>query len=297
MRQLILDAAAIKLAATKLSGSPIFAGPEGHLLAPGVIDVVDGNPPSGEPPWTPSNDLTRLLVAGAEACREINFQARAALEPSSRRRALKALTVPVCSLMDVVLPVTKRLDDKELIRHREASWSAHDKTTYLTVGRRFRKHRHQGPVRKVRNELGAHLDLNAFGPAAPKLQADDVLGAMGDALVLLMLSINHPAEAFSWVRCLGAIDADLDVVETMQSYPLTMRWVVDSRGVVRDVLPPRLAEDPRHLVRADVCSAIESYNQLVAAAAPKLPTITIAFQPGPAHVNDAAVIRPHDGQS
>lgn len=262
MPRLILDRAAIELAAAKLSGSSIYGGPDGGLLAPGVIDVIEPASEAEEQPWCPWNDIARLFVAATEAGRDIALQAQAAHDPRTRRRALKTLTVPVCSLMDVVQAITRAFDAERPRRHR-ANWPARDRETYQQVGRRFRKKRLNGPVRTVRHKLGAHLDPDAFSPTAPRLNPDDLLGAMGDALMLLVLGLNHPSEHFTWIRCLGTVPPEFDIVETMQSYPATVRWVVDPSGHVRDVLPLRLAKDPRQQIQADLFDTVRTYNELV----------------------------------
>lgn len=260
MAKLIIDEAAMNLAMAKLAGSPIFAGPDGNLLAPRIIDLVEGD--DERQAWQPANALSQHIVLGGEACRDILFHTPAAVEPRTRRRALKALTVPVCSLMDVVEAVRRELNAEGPRRFRE-EWPAQDRATYTSVGRRLRKTRLNGPVRKVRHKLGAHLDPDAFNTANLKLDPNDLLGAMGDALVLLMLSMNHPSSYFSWIRCLGQVGPDAEVVETMFSYPACVRWVVDPDGRVTDVLPVRLAEDPRRQIQPDVYAAIAAYNELV----------------------------------
>lgn len=272
MPQLILDEAAMRLAMAKLPGSPIFVGPDGGLLAPGVVDLVEGEHGDGDQ-WQPADPLTRRLVLGAEACRDIVFHAPSVLERRTRRRAMKTLTVPVCSLMDVVEGLRREMNDDKSRAHR-LSWPKRDQQTYTRVGRRLRKTRLQGPVRKVRHKLGAHLDPEAFDVVNRKLSADDLLGAMGDALILLNLSLNYPSEFFGWIRWLGTVNADRAVVETMFSYPACVRWVVDGEGRVVDVLPVRLAEDPRGEIEPDLRSAVVAYNEMIGATGSSMSPIS-----------------------
>lgn len=276
MHPLILDEAALKLAATKLANSPIFAGPDGNFLAPGIIDVVEGGDgKGGEPRWSPANPLTQLLVAGTEACRDITLLAPSVLDARTRRRALKMLTVPVCSLMDVVHKALGLLNAPTPTRYR-GRWPATDQTTYSQCWKRLRKQHTRGPTRRMRDMLAAHVDPSAFSAVGPSIDADAVLGAMGDSLALLLLSLNHPG-SFSWFRRLESVDPEHQVVELMQCYPLCISWVVDPSGHVTDVLRARLAEDPLRLVQAEVHSALGTYNQMVTTVASKLPVLTATF--------------------
>jgi hypothetical protein len=273
MGRLLIDDAALSLVMKKLPNSPVLAGADGGLLTPGVINVVDDPDEGPDPPWSPANEHARLIVAGAEACREIAFLAGAALERETRARALKSLTVPICSLMDVVNTMLSTLNADAARAYRDASWPDHDRATYRQVSRRLRRKRTQGPVRRVRHSLAAHLDQDAVSGRRPRLEVSELLGAMGDALVLLQLGLNYPSEHFTWIRFLGRYSSEHDVVETMQSYPATLRWIVDKSGRVQDVLPVRLASDPRHCVQEDITRGIEVYNEMAKRLDPTTPQI------------------------
>ena len=262
MHPLILDDAALKIATAKLADVPILTGPDGKFLAPGIIVMVEGNAEVGEPPWRPANPLTQLLVAGTEACRDIELHAPGVLETRTRRRTLKVLTVSVCSLMDVVQKALTVLNTRAASCYRQL-WPAPDQATYDQAWKRLRKQHMRGPVRRVRDQLGAHVDSSVFSSGGPSVDADAVLGAMGDSLVLMLLILNHP-RSFSWFRRLESIDEEHHVIEVMQFYPLCISWVVDSSGRVTDVLPEvRLAEDPLRLVQRELHSAIGTRNRMV----------------------------------
>jgi hypothetical protein len=261
---LVLDESAIALAVSKLDGAPVFAGPGGDLLAPGVIDLV--NDESIGERWQPGDERTRLLVLGAEACSEVIFCAERLAGPPMQRRAMKGMVVPVCSLMDVVDALLKSLND-ERSRLRRRDWSAEDET-YVGVARRLRKLRLNGPVRRARNRLGAHLDPDAFDEPALLPGMSELLGALGDALVPLMLAFNHGSQAFAWIRGIAQTVGDgFHVVETMFEYPLCVRWITDEVGRVKDVGLLRLASDPRGPLREEVTKAVAVYNRLATASA------------------------------
>lgn len=272
MPKLILDAAAIHIATQKLAGRTIFSGPNGGLLAPGVVDLVDDD--AGSNRWQPADERTRLLALGGEACRDLVFLAEGFAKPETRRRASKALSVPVCSLMDVVTKLGAKLNDEESRRARQA-WPQHDQKLRNEVGKRLKKQRLRGPVRKVRNKVGAHLDTKAFVDDAQvtKLKAEDLLGAMADALVLLMLALKHP-NVFAWIRGHGFTqDARYRLVETMFGFPIAVSWMTDLDGHVQDVSIVRIAEDPRLEVQDSLLAAVEAYNDMVDTAGLSIPKI------------------------
>ncbi len=266
---LILDDHARKIAMERLTGQPIFAEPDGSFFRPGVIDLLDGD--RTESPWLPSNDRTRGIVLGAEACKEIVFQAERIREPHHRGRVLKTMCVPVCSLMDVLQSLMHAFDKPEWRTAREA-WPPHDQEFYLTIGRRLRKTHMKGPVRRVRHALGAHLGLEA-AHGGVRIPADDLLSALGDSLILLMLMLHYP-RAFSWIRPVGVLkDGGGRVVDTMNEYPLCLRWLTDMDGHVKDVGNIRLADDPLHELHPHIVNATASYNMMVRELRSSLGTI------------------------
>lgn len=275
MAKLILDEAAMQLAMTKLAGSPIFAGPDGGLLAPGIVDLIEGE--DGARSWQPGDKRTSLIVLGGEACRDLVFHAPTFAESETRRRAMKSLVVSVCNLMDVTSGLLTEFNDEASRSHRRA-WPRADQDTYTSVGRRLRKQRLRGPVRRVRDKLGAHLDPTAFAEKNLRLRETDLLGAMGDALVLLMLSLNHPARSFAWIRWLAqSTDGQHTLVETMFDYPACVCWVTDREGHVKEVGPVRTAEDPRWQIQEHIRAATATYNEMVGLADVSLPLIRITW--------------------
>jgi hypothetical protein len=270
MPKLIMDEATMQMLVSKLRGYPVHLGPNGGLLQPGVVDVVDGN--EEQSPWQPGDARTKLIVLSAEACSEIVFSAERFDDRSARTRTLKNLTVPVCSLMDLVHRMLSSLNDGESRAMRQ-QWPVADQNLYIDAGRRLRKVHLNGPVRKVRHALGAHLDPDVF-QGETRLKTEDCLQAMGDVLILFQLALNHAARAFSWIRPIGRSDDGTRLmVETMYDYPACVRWVTDSDGRVLDVKGVFLAADPRHDVRDRMLPAIDTYNRLVKSAEVRLPTI------------------------
>lgn len=68
----------------------------------------------------------------------------------------KAMTVPICTLMEVVHERLSLLNSEEARQERN-SWPPADQATYLNLGRRLKQDHMRGPVRMFRNKLGAHL--------------------------------------------------------------------------------------------------------------------------------------------
>ncbi len=269
MPKLIIDEAALRLTAAKLSGQPVFAGPDGEFLDPGVVEVLD----EGSERWQPADERTKLVVLGAEACRDLVFHVERISDPTHRRRVLKGMSVQVCTLMDVVASLLTNLNDRRA-RDLRKSWPVTDQATYRDVGRRLGKKRIQGPVRKVRNKLGAHLDANAIGDRSLRLPVDELLGAMGDSLVLLLLAVNHCSSAFTWIRGLGVTeDGTHRIVETMDSYPVCIRWLTDAEGRVQDVGFVQLTADPRRVIQDHIVVAVHTYNALRKLESSALPEI------------------------
>lgn len=274
MPKLILDDAANRIAMEKLAGRPIFGGPDGGLLSPGIVDLIDEETKVNG--WQPADERTRLLVLGGEACRDLVHHADGFAKPETRRRASKTLSVPVCNLMDVVTKLRAKLNDQECQRGRQ-TWPRHDQKLYKDVGKRLKKQRLRGPVRTVRNKIAAHLDIEAFDDTRVKLKVEDLLGAMGDALTLLMLCLNHPTHMFAWIRGHGlAEDGQHRLVETMFGFPAAVCWLTDLDGHVEDVSIVRIAEDPRWEVRTSLLGTIGAYNDMVAATGLPIPKIWTA---------------------
>ena len=271
MPKLIIDEATMEMIAGKLEGKQIFMGSDGDLLKPGIINLVDEDATRGR--WQPWDKRTKLVVLGAEACREIVFSSQRFEEQGARNRVMKNLTVPVASLMDIVLELHASLGDEES-RKRRSIWPETDRENFTKTARCLRKIHTQGPVRKTRHKLGAHLDPDVFGGDEKRLRWEELLLAMGNALILLGLSLNHAAPTFSWIRAAGSSsDGSAQLVETMIAYPACVRWKTDVDGRVLDVDTITLASDPRLEIQEQIHAALHVYNHLIRAAGTKLPPI------------------------
>lgn len=259
MPKLIIDEAAQKLAAKKLAGAPLYAGPGGELMDHGVVDLVDDG---GEHAWQPGGDRTRALALAVEACHDMVASATAVLNArSSRMRAIKAMVVPACNLMDAVHRLHGLLND-QACRDNRNTWPPNDRSTYREAARRLRRTHLRGPVRTARNKVGAHLDPDVYDQRVV-LSLDDLMAAFGDCLMVLLLALNHGSVCFSWVRSLGSLPTGEPVVETMFSYPMVVRWVTDASGNVVDVFGfGRLAADPLNELQEHVVNAASMYNSL-----------------------------------
>ncbi|BBA69302.1 hypothetical protein [Geobacter sulfurreducens] len=270
--KLIFDEATMENLIPKLSGHPIYAAPGGGLFTPGIVDILGEEGTSDR--WQPGNDLTRQLVLGAEACRDVLFYINQFLDPKTRRRAINRMAVPVCSMIDVVLQLLTVTNHEEARKIRDNSWPPHDRDTYQKVARRLRKNKAHRSIRKVRNKIAAHLDSDIFTDRTTRLTPDDILAPLGDCLILLMLSINYPSEWFCWIRPVGLLeDKQHLVVETMYSYPLCIRWISDLEGHVKDVDSMMIAADPRHELQEPIMETVGTYNSLIKAVNSQLAPI------------------------
>ena len=134
--KLIIDESTLKLISKKIIGHPIYAGTNGDLLSPGIIDIFSEQ---SSDQWQPGNERTKQLILGIEACRDVLFYLNQYLDPKTRRRAMNRMTVPICSLIEVVrelLAVTNDLQSRQI---REFSWPMSDYNTYTTITRRLKK--------------------------------------------------------------------------------------------------------------------------------------------------------------
>jgi hypothetical protein len=279
MPKLIIDKATLDKIANVMGDRPIIMGPDGNMLAPGVVDLLEAH--DGPPRWSPNDDRTRMLVLAVEACRDVLFYREQAIDAKLRQRAIRSMTVPICKLMDVVVALMSKMSDQASRAVRD-QWSLADQQTYEHVGRRLKKEHSKGTVRRVRNKLGAHLDADVFTMPGLRIELKDVLGALGDCVVLLTLSMNYPSRWFSWIRGLGlSPDGTQRAVETMYEYPLCVRWITDLDGHVTHMGPAILAEDPRHELRGHVFDAAYAYNQVVHETGTSLPFITMHETSGP----------------
>jgi hypothetical protein len=271
--KLIINDSTIQMLMEKIPGFPIHAGPGSYLLEPGVCDLVDGNEKSN--PWQPGDRRTRLLVLAGEACRQISFELERFHEVHARKRILKNLSIPICSLMDVVVELQKFLNDESCGEIRRF-WPISDQESFAQLGRRIRKVHQQGQVRTLRHKIAAHLDTEAFDLGDLNPSPKILLEALGDTLIVLMLSFNHKAYAFSWIRPVVSLDEGQKLlVDTMFDCPFAVRWVTDVEGNVLDVAQISLAADPCKPVQESVLGALHGYNFLVQQTGAELPEMYI----------------------
>lgn len=269
--KLIMDEAALQLMAKKLPGFPVYAGPDGNLLTPGIVDLLNEEITEH---WQPSNQHTEQLVLGIAACRDILFYLDQFLEPKTRKRAMNRMAVPICSLIDVVKKLLSVNNDSRSLEIRNISWPSSDHITYKKLSKRLKKMNANSPVRRVRNKLAAHLDSEIFTAKVPSLSTDDILEPLGDCVVLLMLSINYPTEFFQWIRPIGILEDKKHLaVETMHSYPICVRWITDLNGHVKDIESITLATDPCQELQTEIMDMVSVYNNMIKVVNSKLPPI------------------------
>lgn len=277
MPKLIIDQQARNLILDRLPGQPIYAQPDGSILDPGVIDLVDDTAPTGA--WNPANAIARGVVLGVEACKEIVFQAERFKERSRQGRTLKAMTVPVCSLMDVLKMLLGAFNTPDWCEERK-KWPPHDQEFYRSAGRRLKKDHMSGPVRKIRHKIGAHLDFDA-AQGGNQISADQLLHAMADSLMMLLQMLNHPSSC-SWIRAVATLDnGEGYVVDLMEQYPICLRWVTDINGHAKDVGYLQLAANPLNDLKLPIEEAIGSHNMMVMESKCSRPMIKVVTTSGP----------------
>lgn len=260
MGQIVIDPSALKVAASSLPGRPVYGGPNGGLLDPGVFEVLEDGPDSAEK-WQPGDERTRLLVLARESCCDVLFHVDAVCDASRSKRALKQLTVNVCCLMDVVARLLSSLNDS-LSQETRQAWPRADRETFKKAKKRLNKVRTKGSVRNIRNKLGAHLDPEVLLSGELRVPPRDLLAALGDSLVLLQLVLNH-SRAFAWVRFLGQTDEGSRIVETMFQYPAAVRWKTDANGEAQELDSIFIAADPRHEIGRTIMESVAAYNRMV----------------------------------
>lgn len=270
MPKLIVDANAMEMLKLRMSGFQIHMGPDGRMLEPGVVDLLDDHP--SRDPWQPLNQRTKQAVLGTEACREILFCAKRLEEQVSRRRTMKNMTLSIWNLMKSVKSLSSSLNDEEWASARRA-WRPEAQQIYRAATKRVNKAVEKGPVTRIRHQLVAHLDPEIF-QNAPALKWNDILEALGDALVVFILVLDHPSRAFSWIREVGAsVDRSQVFVETMFEYPVCVRWITDNDGRIIDIDTIVLAADPRFEIQGPLLAAVDLYNALVRSTGTRLPFI------------------------
>jgi hypothetical protein len=258
---------------TNLPMPIVFASENNGMLNPGLRDPVEED---RRDRWHPGSHRTRLLVACLLACKDITTIGRALNHamPWQGRREIALLTTPLVSLCDNIKLLYDALGPAGGER---AAWSPKDTQLYYNAGRRLKKHR-DGPIRKIRNKMGAHHDLEMLkeGGTTTVPSADAILPALGDSLVVLLLALNYE-RIYTWRR--RPSNAAADEAEIMTQYPLAARVKLSSGGTVQSVIGPVdsavIATDPRHEAYDTAMSAVEVYNLLASKAQPSHPTIEI----------------------
>lgn len=261
MPTIIFDDAAMELAMSQLGGRPVYAAPDGSFLKPGVMDLGNDDV-SGR--WAPANTRARCFVLADQACRDlVDHGEQFIASPEQRSRVAKRMTIATCNLMDLVYKQLIPEDNKPDARAHRGTWPRVDQTTYREVAKRLRVQRIHGPVRQIRNKLTAHLDVEAVDNGGLRLKTEDLLGAIGDSLVLLAFGMRQPASAFAWIRGIArSTDGSQHAVETMFDYPICVRWITDAEGHVKHVEGVRFAEDPRHELTERILAAAEMHNRM-----------------------------------
>jgi hypothetical protein len=257
------------LAFERRGNTPILLE-DGRFLAPGVVDLIEGTGrDSGQ--WHPNSHRTRLLVACAHAAKDIETCARGINldDPWRERRPIALLATPLVTLCDH----TKTLCDQLGREVEERShWPQADRDLLKSAGRRLGRHR-EGPLRTLRNQRTAHIDLDVLRPSAAPIASmhDLLLPPFADTLLVLLLCFNY-RRVYTWRR--QPVGVPPHQIELMTEYPLVMRAKLADDGTV-EAFGGRstLAEDPREPLRDTVMGLFPVYNCLASKAEPPQPTI------------------------
>lgn len=269
MGKLIIDKAALQFFAERVKGQSFGGHPDG-IESPGIVNVLDYELADQ---WQPANDETVLLVCCKEACHEITHQARGVEEAEARPRILKGITTPLVELMDHLIKLTALPGD---FREQRKRWPDFDRNNYDEIRKRIANRHQKGPVRQVRHKLGSHIDPKVLRGGAPRVNAEDVLSALGDCAIVLGLIIKYET-TYAWIRFVGA-SGEKRVVDTIQGqiYRVTergrklpsdvhliFRWLTDEEGHVLDVKPLHLGKHPNADVRQVFHDLTRTYNEMV----------------------------------
>lgn len=248
---------------------------EGTLLAPGVVDAIESTSQSGGH-WHPNSHRTRVLLACAHASKDIAVHARSieVENPWRERRPIALLATPLVSLCDHTKDLYDRMGGEGEERRE---WPTEDQELLRSAGRRLKKHQN-GPLRTLRNQRTAHIDLDVLRPDAPPVSRlqDLVLPPFADTLLVLTLCFNY-RRVYTWRRRpVGCLEDEVDI---MTEYPIAMRAKLDANGAICSLGNySTIAEDPTGPLRDTVLSLFAVYNHLASTAEPPHPTIFVRDQ-------------------
>lgn len=261
----------LDLLAREFKGAPILMAPDGHLLRPGIADLLTET--TGSSSWQPANDEAKALFLAREACQDVLHASRDfAAVPF--RRVLKTLSVPLVNLLDQLVRLLNLTGPPGTVATAErALWPPGDRQVFADLSRAVRRHK-GGPVRHVRNKMGGHLDDAVLGGGRPALSAEQTLTVLQHCAALLLLLLNH-RRVYVWVRWVATPAPGLHVVETFFDYPAVMRWLADDDGNIAAAAISYLALDPRHEFLDTFKGVFDAYNALAAHADCGLPTLTM----------------------
>lgn len=237
------------------------------MPAPGIYDPTD-HPGESDERWFPANEVTALLVASLEACKDIHRLSDTLQQqhPSHDQRGMTLLCTPVVSLADNVTELHRKLGLED-----RSSWSPQDIENFRQHAKKLRKHR-ETAVRQIRSTRAAHHDPQALGQGrAPNTTPEMVLEPLEDALFVLTLAMNHD-RVFVWTRYPDP--AKRNEIELFLE--LATKALVDDDGHLRKILAFTVTKDPRHDAFAVIAKTMGVFNWLIEDAG--YPSRRIAFR-------------------
>jgi len=224
--------------------------------APGLYDPTDV---TAVDTWFPANEVTALLVACLEACKDITRLAQTLKgNPSTEdRRGMTLLSTPILSLVENAAHLHKLLG-----REDRSHWPPEDIEKFRLHAKHLRKHE-QGGLRKLRCTRAAHHDATKLGKGSgvPEPGPEVVLPPLTDALLILVLCLNHE-RTFYWTRYPDP--AKRDEIDLFLEVATKARAAED--GHIKELLEITVARDPRHHAMAAIGETIEAHNRLVSDA-------------------------------
>lgn len=204
--------------------------------------------------WVPLNKEAEQLGCCLEACRQL-ATLRPLFEKSSNARSYTLLTTPAWNLVENTIALHKLLGKKD-----RSYWLPLDVEAFTETGRTLRKLA-SGSFKKIRDQRSAHNDPSALHPSSrtPVASPDLVLPPLKNALVVLVLSLNHNG-TFGYCRLPDP--SKRKELQIMFEYPIATTVRLGEDRKIEEVLECQLAADPRHEAESIVKDAIHFYNDL-----------------------------------
>ncbi len=221
------------------------------------IGLYDAADPDREETWFPSSPESAELIACAEACR--NLQRLLGGVGPVDARGLMLVVPPTFELLRHALKLHGLVG-----RAPRTEWPPPDLARFRDLSRKLRKH--EQALHAIRNKRAAHHDTEYFG-SRRKIDAPSaglLLPAIRDALVLLVLALNH-TDVFQWSRFPSRERPD--EVEICRDHFVTTARIDPASNEIREIVKVTLSVDPRHEVCHEFMATLRACETFAARAA------------------------------